>query len=227
MGTSSLRNVSPYISPLLAAARSIEENRKLMKFWKGEIERELEEFISEKGAVSFSDFKANEGSDFLTLWEILTAIDGKETACGRKLKVDFGKKLLTLSEGEITMKEIQTISYQSEDGRIFNRKEDCELHEDFLNKRIEAFSYSGGNLRIEFSDQEQLKGKLDDEAIYIKATGEDAISRLIDLMQEIDNFLLIQGDMAENYKKYIVLQWIENNTWIAIPDTQIEFYKNL
>lgn len=94
MGIAFLRNVSPYISPLLAAARSIEENRKLMEFWKGEIERELEEFIGEKGVVSFSDFEANEGSDFLTLWEILTAIDGKEIAGGRKFKVDFGEKII-------------------------------------------------------------------------------------------------------------------------------------
>lgn len=96
MGTPSLRNVSPYISPLLAAARSIEENRKLMEFWKREIERELEEFIGEKGIVSFSDFKVDEGSDFLTLWEILTAIDGKEIAGGSRFKVDFGEKIIRI-----------------------------------------------------------------------------------------------------------------------------------
>lgn len=94
MVMASLHNVSPYIGPLLAAARSIEENRKLMEFWKGEIERELEEFIREKEGVSFSDFKVSNNSDFLTLWEILTTIDGKEIAGGRKFKVDFGEKII-------------------------------------------------------------------------------------------------------------------------------------
>lgn len=125
------------------------------------------------------------------------------------------------------MKEIKAICYQSEDGKIFNEKEDCELYEDFLNKRIETFSYDGKNFHCRFFDQERLKIDLNNEIAYVKATGVDTISRFIDFMQKTDGFTLIQGNRAEDYKDYIVIQWIEENTWIVIPDIQIEFYKKL
>lgn len=125
------------------------------------------------------------------------------------------------------MKEIQTISYQSEDGQTFNRKEDCELYEDFLNKRIEPFSSNGLTLSFTIFTQEHFREKINSEAVFVKAAGVDTISRFIDLMGEIDDFILIQGTMAESYKDYVVFLWIEDNTWIEIPDIQIKFYKNL
>lgn len=125
------------------------------------------------------------------------------------------------------MKEMQTTSYLSEDGKIFNKKEDCELYEDFLNRRIECFLNRGDKAFLKYPNRELLKRTIDEVVVYIKATGVDTISHLIDFMQEMDDFFLIQSDVLGHYKDYVVLQWIENNTWVAISDTQIEFYKAL
>lgn len=128
------------------------------------------------------------------------------------------------------MEKIFTTNYKAKDEIIFSNEANCQVYEDWLDKKL-IFYYghdkSSTLLDSDIRKNEKFFLEIFREIVSIKVSNTANVGALVESLNILnpENFRVINVSGEETGADYFIFDWAFGNTWVMFSNKRNDFYK--